>query len=306
MPKIGRFKNDASREAHQRAYQAMEALWPVPSTLFDVPTSYGSTHVRRSGSGDKTPVVLLHSLGANSLQWHFVVEDLSQDRAVYALDTIGTAGRSVQTAPLTTESDFATWISDVLNELDLDRVHLVGYSHGAWHATLMALHTPERLKSVTLIEPGGVFDKPSWGVLFKMIRFGMRRTDQNMRKMNEWMTPGYDIPSSQFACAKEALNYRPGISWARVLEDDEVRSIIVPALVIYGAETVVATPERAAARVASLLPRADVEIYPDTGHGIVGQIPDRVIPRMLEFMHDHDQASEAKPERAQNQRNPAS
>lgn len=306
MPKIGRFKNDASREAHQRAYQAMEALWPVPSTQLDIPTSFGSTHVRRSGSGDKAPVVLLHSVGANSLQWHFVVEELSQDRVVYALDTIGTAGRSVQTAPLSTEPAFATWISDVLNELGLDRVHLVGYSHGAWHAVLMALHARDRLESVTLIEPGGVFDKPSWGVLFKMIRFGMRRTDQNMRKMNEWMTPGYDIPESQFACAKEALNYRPGIGWARVLKDDEVRSITVPALVIYGAETVVATPELAAARVADLLPRAEVQVYPGAGHGILGQIPDRVIPRILQFIQSHDQSNESNAERAQNRRNSAS
>ncbi|WP_051637515.1 alpha/beta fold hydrolase [Rhodococcus sp. UNC363MFTsu5.1] len=305
MPKIGRFKNDASHEAHDRAYQAMEALWPIPSTQLDVPTSFGSTHVRRSGSGDKTPIVLLHSVGANSLQWHFVVEDLSRDRVVYALDTIGTAGRSVQTAPLTSESDFATWIGDVLNELGLDRVHLVGYSHGAWHAVLMALHAPERLESVTLIEPGGVFDKPSWGVLFKMIRFGMRRTDENMRKMNEWMTPGYDIPESQFVCAKEALNYRPGIGWARVLKDAEVRSIAVPVLVIYGAETIVATPELAAARVAELLPRAEIQVYPGTGHGILGQIPDRVIPRILQFIQNNDHSSESNIGRA-DRRNSAS
>nr|WP_231496535.1 alpha/beta fold hydrolase [Rhodococcus sp. UNC363MFTsu5.1] len=283
----------------------MEALWPIPSTQLDVPTSFGSTHVRRSGSGDKTPIVLLHSVGANSLQWHFVVEDLSRDRVVYALDTIGTAGRSVQTAPLTSESDFATWIGDVLNELGLDRVHLVGYSHGAWHAVLMALHAPERLESVTLIEPGGVFDKPSWGVLFKMIRFGMRRTDENMRKMNEWMTPGYDIPESQFVCAKEALNYRPGIGWARVLKDAEVRSIAVPVLVIYGAETIVATPELAAARVAELLPRAEIQVYPGTGHGILGQIPDRVIPRILQFIQNNDHSSESNIGRA-DRRNSAS
>lgn len=300
MAKIGRFKNDASREAHERAYQAMEALWPVPSMQLEVPTSFGTTHVRRSGSGDKTPVVLLHSVGANSLQWHFAVEELSRDRAVYALDTIGTAGRSVQTEPLAGESDFATWIGDVLNELGVGRIHLVGYSHGAWHAALMALHAPDRLESVTLIEPGGVFDKPSWGVLFKMIRFGMRRTDANMRKINEWMTPGYDIPESQFACAKEALNYRPGIGWARVLGDEEVRSIAVPALVIYGAETVVATPERAAARAAELLPQGEVQVYPRAGHGVLGQIPDQVIPRIVQFVQGHEPSSESNAENARN------
>jgi pimeloyl-ACP methyl ester carboxylesterase len=293
MPKIGRFKNEESREAHERAYREMEALWPIPSTQTDVPTSFGSTHVRESGVGERTPVVLLHSVGANGLQWHFVVEDLCRDRVVYALDTIGTAGRSVQTAPLTEESDFATWVGEVLDELGLDRVHLVGYSHGAWHAGLVALHAPERLASVTLVEPGGVFDKPSWSVLFKMIRFGMRRSDENIRKMGEWMTPGYVIPDPQFTCAKEALNYRSGIGWARVLTDAEVQSISVPTLVIYGAETVVANPGVAAARVAELLSNAEIEIYPGTGHGILGQIPDLVVPRILAFAQQHDRPSDA-------------
>ncbi|MCW2297610.1 MULTISPECIES: alpha/beta fold hydrolase [Rhodococcus] len=290
MPKIGRFKNEASKQAYESIYRELEGTWPVPSTQLDVPTSFGTTHVRRSGTGTETPIVLLHAVGANCLQWHIVIEDLCRDRVVYALDTIGTAGRSVQTAPLTGESDFATWVGEVLNELGVDRVHLVGYSHGAWHAVLVALHAPERLASVTLIEPGGVFDKPSWRVLLKMVRAGMRRTDKNIRKLNDWLSPGYVIGDREFALVTEALNYRPGVGWARILKDAEVQSISVPMLVISGAETVVSSPERVAARLADLVPEAEVEIYAGTGHGILGHIPDRVIPRLMKFVRNHDDA----------------
>lgn len=290
MPKIGRFANDASKQRYDRIYRALEDTWPVPSTQLDIPTSFGTTHVRKSGTGTETPIVLVHSLGANSLQWHIVIEDLCRDRVVYALDTIGTAGRSVQTAPLTGESDFATWVGEVLNGLGVDRVHLIGYSQGAWHAVLVALHSPERLASVTLIEPGGVFDKPSWRVLLKMIRAGMRRTDENIRKLNDWTSPGYVLGDLEFALAKEALNYRPGIGWARKLDNAEVQSISVPTLLISGAETVVSNPERVAARLSDLLPDAEVEIYAGTGHGILGHIPDRVIPRLMKFVRDHDDA----------------
>lgn len=290
MPKIGRFKNEASKQAYESIYRELEGTWPVPSTQLDVPTSFGTTHVRRSGTGTETPIVLLHAVGANCLQWHIVIEDLCRDRVVYALDTIGTAGRSVQTAPLTGESDFATWVGEVLNELGVDRVHLVGYSHGAWHAVLVALHAPERLASVTLIEPGGVFDKPSWRVLLKMIRAGMRRTDKNIRELNDWLSPGYVIGDREFALVTEALNYRPGVGWARMLKDAEVQSISAPMLVISGAETVVSSPEQVAARLADLVPEAEVEIYAGTGHGILGHIPDRVIPRLMKFVRNHDDA----------------
>ncbi|WP_237172824.1 alpha/beta fold hydrolase [Prescottella equi] len=201
-------------------------------------------------------------------------------------------GRSVQTAPITGESDFATWVGEVLNEVGVDRAHLVGYSQGAWHAALVALHSPERVASVTLIEPGGVFDKPSWGVLLKMIRAGMRRTDENIRKLNDWLSPGYVLGDLEFALAKEALNDRPGIGWARMLKDTEVQSISVPMLVIYGAETVVSTPQRVASRLADLLPEAEVEVFAGTGHGILGHIPNQVIPRLMTFVRHHDDAKQ--------------
>src|SRR3546814_9971608 len=51
MPKIGRFKNEASKQAYESIYRELESTWPVPSTHLDVPTSFGPTHVRRSGTG---------------------------------------------------------------------------------------------------------------------------------------------------------------------------------------------------------------------------------------------------------------
>lgn len=150
-----------------------------------------------------------------------------------------------------------------MNELGVDRVHLIGYSYGAWHAVLVALPSPERLASVTLIERDGVFDKPSWRVLLKMVRSGMRRTDENIRKLNDWLSPGYVLGDLEFAPAKKALNYRPG--WARMLKDAEVQSIPVPMLVISGTETVVSIPEQVATGLADLLPETGVEIYAGSG-----------------------------------------
>ncbi|AXK84435.1 hypothetical protein SAMN05421776_101190 [Nocardia farcinica] len=90
-------------------YDTLETEWPLPADTFDIPTSFGSTHGRRSGVGERTPMVLLHPVNGSSLYWRSVVADLARDREVYALDTIGTAGRSVQTAPLRGEADVAVW-----------------------------------------------------------------------------------------------------------------------------------------------------------------------------------------------------
>ncbi|MRH92244.1 alpha/beta fold hydrolase [Nocardia sp. SYP-A9097] len=291
MAKIGRFRNDASREAFLRAYTEAEALWPLPATTSDIETSFGSTHVRRSGTGDGTPIVLLHNFGGNGLTWYQVVEDFARNRVVYALDTVGTASRSVQTAPLAKESDFAAWLQQVLDALGLERVHLIGYSHGAWHTAAVALHDSRRLASITLIEPGGVLTKPEWKILWKMVQFGMKgKSDANLRAMMEWLSPGVELTPLQAALVKPAIEYRMKIGWARVLKDAELQSITVPTLVIFGGESLVAHPEVAGARIAEHLPHGETVTYPGVGHGLLFQIPDQIAARTLEFIEQHEDA----------------
>ncbi|WP_040796787.1 alpha/beta fold hydrolase [Nocardia higoensis] len=289
MGGIGRFRNDAARERYLRAYEALKATWSVPIEAVDIPTSFGPTHVHRWGSGPRTPIVLLHPIGGSGLYWRDVAEQFGGDRVVYAPDMIGTAGRSVQTAPLRREADFAVWLHEVLDGLGVERVHVVGYSHGAWHASAVALHDASRLDSVTLVEPGGVFVKPSARVLLKMLAFGMRgKSDANMRRIGEWLTPGVTLDDRELAYAREALSYRMKIGWARLLTDEEIRSITAPVLVIFGAETVVADPAVAVRRLAEHLPQAETVVYPDVGHGLLNQIPETVAGRVLEFVQHHD------------------
>ena len=43
----------------------------------------------------------------------------------------------------------------LLDALELERVHLVGYSLGGWIAAELAIFYPQRLQSLTLITPAG-------------------------------------------------------------------------------------------------------------------------------------------------------
>lgn len=288
MARIGRFKSDEARETYLRTYEAMAELWPIPATLADVPTPFGPTHVRRSGSGGGVPLVLLPGLLGNSLHWHQIVQGLARDRAVYALDTMGAAGRSVQTAPLARDADYGVWFAAVLDGLGLDRAHVLGESSGAWHATLVGLHAAGRVASVSLIEPNGVITRIPWRALLKVIRFGGDTTEEGWRAMGEWLTPGVTMTDVEKANAKAGQGYKLAAGWARPLKDAELESFAPPLLVVYGGESVVAEPLAARRRLAEHLPDAEVEIYPGTGHGVRGQVPGVVTARVVEFLARHD------------------
>lgn len=291
MARIGRFTSERARRAHHEAYAALERLWPLASIQVDVATSYGTTHVRRSGDGAGTPVVLLHGFPGNGLTWHGFVEGLASDREVLAPDTIGAAGRSVQTAPLGRDEDFGAWFREVLDGVGVRRAHAVGESQGAWHAALVALHAADRVASLSLIEPNGVLTRTPWRSLVKMIALGANPTAKGLRRMGEWLTPGVALRSEEVACARAALGYRTGLGWARPLTDTELARLGVPTLAIFGAESVLSEPAASAARLSRHVPGAEVEIYPGAGHGVRGQVPREVAARIGGFLRRQDEGS---------------
>ena len=91
------------------------------------------------------------------------VSALGERHSVYALDTLGDAGRSIQRAPIRDGNDSAVWLQDVLDGLDVPRAHLVGCSYGGWLAMLHTIHAPARTASLCLLDPAG-FARP--GVRF--------------------------------------------------------------------------------------------------------------------------------------------
>ncbi|RDI64821.1 alpha/beta fold hydrolase [Nocardia pseudobrasiliensis] len=289
MPKIGRFTSDEAKADFLRRYDAMASKWPVPSTCLDVETSFGTTRVRKSGSGAGAPIVLLPGMGGNGQIWWRFIEELSRDRVVYTPDVIGWAGRCVQTAPVRDDADVANWLAETLDGLGEERVHLAGNSVGAWLALVMGVHHSERLASLTMFEPGGAtFAKPRWSLMLRFILAGMRPTPERMRKMNRWLMPRFELDDEEFAAAMVTLKFRPGMPWERPLTDEQLSAVTAPLLVLFGAETVVGDPEFAAARVRAHIPSAEIETYPNIGHDLLWANPDQVIPRFLDFAASHD------------------
>ncbi|QIS12718.1 alpha/beta fold hydrolase [Nocardia arthritidis] len=292
MAKIGRFKSDAARAEFLRAYDALAAQWPVPSDDIDVETSFGTTRVRKSGAGQGIPLLLLPGIGGNCLFWSPFIEELARDRVVYTPDIIGWAGRCEQTAPLRDETDIVRWIAETLDGLGVDRVHLVGYSQGGWLAAVAGIHRPDRLASLSLLEPApATFARPSWKLLWKFATAGMPPTREKLAKLNAWLQPSIEPSELEWAMIEAALKFRFGLPWPRPIPGARFATITAPLLVLFGAETVVHDAEVAAGRVRNMVPSADIEIYPSVGHDMLWAIPERVIPRVLEFAADHDRAN---------------
>ncbi|MFE3077576.1 alpha/beta fold hydrolase [Nocardia tengchongensis] len=191
MAKIGRFKNEQAKSDYLRAYDELAAQWPVPATVLDIETSFGTTRLRKSGNGEGAPIVLLPGMPGMGLFWMPFIEEMAREHVVYTVDPMGWAGRSEQTAPLKGQDDIVRWLVEVFDGIGAEQVHLAGYSGGSWLSLLFASQRSDRLASITMLEPDAAsFLKPKWGLLFKFLLGGIRPTREKMEKFLEWMTPG--------------------------------------------------------------------------------------------------------------------
>jgi pimeloyl-ACP methyl ester carboxylesterase len=111
------------------------------------------TEVDLLTAGAGAPLLFLH--GAGGGRWLAFHEALARRFEIFAPCHPGHGG-SPAAEWIEHVSDLAFHYLDLLDELDLARVHLVGASFGGWIAAEVATMASERLASLVLIDPVGI------------------------------------------------------------------------------------------------------------------------------------------------------
>jgi pimeloyl-ACP methyl ester carboxylesterase len=273
-------------EVEPELWEALvEAGWPGPPAEHDVETVAGTTHVFEwPGSG--LPLVLLHGAGTSSVMWVPLLATLV-GRHVYAIDTIGQPGRSVQRAPVPDVDALVAWLDETLDGLQVAHPHLVGASYGGWLVTQYAARKPARAASITLAEPvltkvGLSFFVHGFAVLFAMAMPGALQRRWLRRLHMEFLV----TTDTRFRkLARLGLTrYRPGVPRPAPVTDAALAAITAPALVLFGAARELHHAEALAARVEACMPNATAELVPDAGHALPTDHAEDVGARLRAFV----------------------
>jgi pimeloyl-ACP methyl ester carboxylesterase len=134
-----------------------------------IPTRAGVLSVASAGSGE--PVVCIHGLGATKASFLPTLNALVDDYRVHALDLPG-FGESDKPigAPYNAEW-FAKTVLSLLDELELDRAHLIGNSMGGRVALETGMLEPDRVDKLALLSPALAWLRNRrWAPLLKIVR----------------------------------------------------------------------------------------------------------------------------------------
>jgi pimeloyl-ACP methyl ester carboxylesterase len=103
-------------------------------------------------AGQGEPVILLHGLGSTNSGMLPTLDDLARNYRVIAPDIPG-FGESSKPLRAYNAKFFAGWLVALMDELDIERAHLVGNSMGGRIAIEVALQAPHRVDRLALIAP---------------------------------------------------------------------------------------------------------------------------------------------------------
>jgi pimeloyl-ACP methyl ester carboxylesterase len=288
----GGFKSAEARRRYLGTYDELRGLSPGPDVVHDVSTTFGTVRIYQYGPDRGVPVVLIHGFFLSSAMWWAQVGDLASDFTVYALDMLGQPGASHQSRAMITPEHSARCIDAVLEGLGLRDVHLVGHSYGGWLATHTAVRAPDRLATVTLVDPASTVARTSakfWRCLAVLL---WRPCSERGERAAAWITgnppPGSPIDMLAGLFVAGFATFAPPVRTPalRFPGDRLLRSVQLPVQVLLAGNTV-HDSVKGLERIRSVVPHWRCRLWPEASHALPAEVPDEVNLAIREFVAEH-------------------
>ena len=244
----------------------------------------------RPGSG--RPLVLCNGIGAGLDLLQPFVDALDPAIPVVRFDVPGIGGSALPRLPYTFAT-LAALLGDVLDELDIGEVDVLGISWGGALAQQFAFQNPHRCRRLVLVSTatGWTMIPASPGVLSKMITPQRYRDPEHAVSIAATLYGGRmrDEPGlarvllsghSPLASRRGyALQLAAGLGWTSLPFLPLIRQ---PALVLSGDDDPI-IPTANAKIMARLLPHATLHLYPDGHLGLITRA-DELAARIARFL----------------------
>ena len=250
-----------------------------------------TVHYQEQGEG--APLLLLSANPGDSADWAAVMPALAAEFRVLALDWPGYGGSTIPAdAAQWTALDYAAVLREFVQALDLPPVRLIGNSVGGNAAARLAAATPDRVRALVLVAPGGftphtVITRAFCRLMGSRWALPPRRwAGIYLRKRTPTVAAMLArAAGAQSEPARRVLNRALWRSFGTAVNDLRplVAAIRAPVLLIFGAQDPAIPAHRDGRVAAACLPQAQRLVLP-CGHAPFAELPEDFLRAVLPFL----------------------
>ena len=215
--------------------------------------------------GTGYPLILLHGNGESMRYFHNQIAMLSETHQLILIDTRGHGRSSFGDLPLNFDL-FANDVIAVMDKLKIDTAHLLGFSDGGNTAIALALHFPQRVRTLILnganLTPEGLNNAVRHQIFREHMLFSfLSLFSVKAKRKKEILSLMIDQP--QFS-------------------EEEIQKIRIPTLVIVGEHDMI--KQAHTDKIVSLIKNAKLEIIPHADHFAAEKFPNEFNTAVMSFL----------------------
>jgi len=235
--------------------------------------------------GEGTPLLFLHGWGHSLNTFKLVADNMKKRFRCYLVDLPGFGGSSIP--PLSWDSrNYADFMRDFIEDLNLNELSIVGHSFGGKVAVLVSSLLGDRVRKLVLINSAGIKPPVRISKLFKIYLFKFARTIKNSRILLKIGDIIYERVERYSGSADYLSAGQMREILKRVVREDispELSELRCPVLLLWG-EKDDSTPMRDAYRMRELILDSKLIVYPDMGHYLPHESPHQIAHHIKSFI----------------------
>lgn len=250
------------------------------------------------GTGE--PLVLIPGFASGAWSWFGQIEDLSKQFRVITFDPRGIAGSKISDTEEVSLQTIAGDIVALLDELEIEKAHILGASFGGFAAQEFALAFPERLNKLVLACTsfgGANHVPPAWDVL---LAFASTEEMNSSARIRKFMIPAFTpefrsehAETVEKVCRLREQNIVPENVYLAQLQaattfDSEKRVAAIEAetLVLTGKADIVVPPQNSY-NLAKAIPGAKLKVIEGGSHMFFIEKANAFNKIVKEFLNDN-------------------
>ncbi|MEH7094549.1 alpha/beta fold hydrolase [Neobacillus vireti] len=249
-----------------------------------IKTKNFETFLNRTGEGNSEAILFLHGSGPGVYawaNWRYALNACSEQYDCLAPDLLGFGNSShPETLPKNRQGWTDLWVNqliELLDELGIQKAHVVGNSLGCSIALELLLEHPERFDRVVLMGPGGTPNTKLSTELARAKGFYDHPSEKKMRQIMSWfvydaekLAPEIDaLAESRYETAMRPEIQRSNdaifATAAVPVPVTALKRIQHPILLVHGRDDMVCSIE-SSYYLLSYLPNVQLHVYGQTGH----------------------------------------